>query len=281
MQHVGPFTFNAIRFAVGALAMLPVTRYARPFSQEKTRPTEQKIPVVLGGMLAGLALFAGASLQQVGIVSTTAGKAGFITGLYIVLVPLFGILWGHKTGTLAWLGAVTAVAGLYFLTMNGILDVNSGDLLVLASAFFWAFHVLLIGQFSARIGPLRLAFVQYVICSALSFIVASATERFSLQNIAGAAIPILYAGFFSVGLAYTLQVVAQRKAHPSHAAIILSLEAVFAVLGGWLILGEVVSARGVLGCALMLIGMVLAQLDAGRETISNPFRARAVDTKKA
>jgi drug/metabolite transporter (DMT)-like permease len=219
---------------------------------------------VYGGVLTGLALFAGASLQQVGIVFTTAGKAGFITGLYVVLVPLFGGIWGRRTGALAWLGVSSAVTGLYLLTAADVSEVNKGDLLVLASAFFWAFHVLLVGQFSTRIGAFRLAFMQYATCSLLSLVVALVCEPISLEEIMRAAIPILYAGLLSVGVAYTLQVVAQRKADPTHAAIILSLEAVFAMFGGWLILGETVTQRCLIGCALMLAGMILAQLSADR-----------------
>lgn len=270
MQHIGPFVFNAIRFALGALVILPFARKGMNVSALNGRSTLNRISATSGGLLTGLVLFAGASLQQSGIVFTTAGKAGFITGLYVVLVPLFGSVWGRRTGPLAWLGACAAVVGLYFLTGSKISGVNRGDLLVLASAFFWAFHVLLVGRFSAQIGALRLAFIQYATCSFLSLLVAFAIERFVFDQIVGAAIPILYAGLFSVGLAYTLQVVAQRRAHPTHAAIILSLEAVFAVLGGRIILGEAITRRGLLGCLLMLIGMIIAQIDAERRTLRSP-----------
>jgi drug/metabolite transporter (DMT)-like permease len=265
MEHVGPFTFNAVRFALGALVMLPFVRRGTAAAQEHEPLFPPKVSPVRGALLTGLALFAGASFQQVGIVYTTAGKAGFITGLYVVLVPLFGWVWGRRTGALAWLGAGAAVTGLYLLAVTEMASVGRGDLLVLASAFFWAFHVLLVGQFSARIGAVRLALVQYATCSVLSLTIAIVRESLSSAALAEAALPILYAGFFSVGLAYTLQVVAQRRAHPAHAAIILSLEAVFAVFGGWVILGEIVETRGLLGCGLMLVGMMLAQLDARRE----------------
>jgi drug/metabolite transporter (DMT)-like permease len=265
MQHVGPFVFNALRFGLGALLMLPFIRNGTMASAEKGRVPANRVSAMSGGIATGLVLFAGASLQQVGIVFTTAGKAGFITGLYVVLVPLFGIVLGRRTSVSAWLGAFSAVMGLYFLTGIDISGANRGDFLVLASAFFWAFHVLLVGQFSARVGALRLAFMQYATCSLLSLVVAFAIECFVLEQIIGAAIPILYAGLFSVGLAYTLQVVAQRRAHPTHAAIILSLEAVFAVFGGWIILGEIITDRGLLGCLLMLFGMIIAQLDGARE----------------
>jgi drug/metabolite transporter (DMT)-like permease len=264
MEHVGPFTFNGVRFALGALVMLPFVRRNTSEAQQHERIFPTKISPVRGALLTGLVLFAGASFQQAGIVSTTAGKAGFITGLYVVLVPLLGCAWGRRTGALAWLGAGAAVTGLYLLTATEAASVGKGDLLVLASAFFWAFHVLLVGQFSARIGAARLAFAQYATCSVLSLTIAIVSEPISSSELAAAVLPILYAGLFSVGLAYTLQVVAQRRAHPTHAAIILSLEAVFAVFGGWILLGEIVETRGLLGCGLMLIGMMLAQIDAGR-----------------
>lgn len=270
MEHVGPFAFNSIRFALGALVLIPLLRTRIAASIQAAACNVGWAAAIASGVPTGLALFAGASFQQVGIVYTTAGKAGFITGLYVILVPILGRLLGRRTGARAWFGAAAALVGLYFLTVTEVSGVNKGDLLVLCSALFWAIHVLLIGRFSARIGALRLAFVQYSTCSALSLVMTLFTEEPTLGGMSVALIPILYAGLFSVGIAYTLQVVAQRDAHPTHAAIILSLEAVFAVLGGWLVLGEIVSGRGIMGCGLMLAGMVLAQLDA------HPSRRQAV-----
>lgn len=213
-----------------------------------------------GGVLTGLALFFGANFQQVGIVYTTAGKAGFITGLYVIIVPIMGMLWGQKTGLETWVGAVLAVVGLYLLSMTGAFAISKGDLLVLICAFFWAIHVHLIGRFSPKVDPIKLASLQFAVCSVLSLIVSFIFETNSLQSVFDAAIPILYAGLMSTGIAYTLQVVAQRKVPPSRAAIILSLEAVFAVIGGWLMLGEVMSLRSLLGCTLMLTGMFFSQI---------------------
>ena len=222
-----------------------------------------------GGLLAGLVLFAGASLQQVGIVYTTAGKAGFVTGLYVVIVPLLGLLWGQRTPGMTWAGAVLAAVGLYLLTVTDGFTLAEGDGLVLVGAFFWAAHVLLIGRLSGRyVEPVLLACLQFSVCAVLSLIVALATEPVTLQGLEAAALPILYGGLLSVGVAYTLQVVAQRDAPPAHAAIILSLETVFAVLAGWLWLNETLTERGLFGCGLMFAGMLLSQWGVDRSASS-------------
>ena len=262
MDYVGPFTFNGIRFAIGSLSLLPLVvigREQRTATNKIMPPPGLKI-ILFGGAALGLALFSGASLQQIGLVYTTAGKAGFITGLYVIIVPLLGLFWRQQPKIGTWIGAVLAAVGLYFLSVTEEFTIELGDLLVLIGAFFWAAHVLIIGCLSPRINPVKLAFSQYVACSILSLMTACVIENISMLAIFQAAIPILYGGLLSVGIAYTLQVIAQREAHPAHAAILLSLEAVFAAIGGWLILGEIISARGLFGCGLMLSGMLLSQL---------------------
>jgi drug/metabolite transporter (DMT)-like permease len=276
MRHVGPFLFNGIRFGLGSLSLLPVVRIGRkcgrgfralagtPLSGGTGAARGDPAPFssrqhLLAGLLAGSILFGGASLQQIGIIHTTAGKAGFITGLYVVLVPFLGLFLGHRPGWGRHVGAVLAAAGLYFLSVTGRFTVGRGDLLVLLSAFFWACHVLVIGWLSPRVHVITLACLQYAVCSVLSLFIALCVEPCQRSALARAGLPILYGGFFSVGIAYTLQVVAQRKAQPSHAAILLSLEGVFAVLGGWLILGETLTPRGALGCGLMLAAMFSSQ----------------------
>lgn len=256
MQHVEPFIFNGVRFALGALTLVPLLMQTKASA---TQPPDRQ-SILIGGVGAGLALFSGASLQQVGIVYTTAGKAGFITGLYVVLVPLISLMWGQHVRRGIWIGAVCAATGLYLLSVKADFSITFGDALVLLSALCWALHVHIIARFSERIGALRLAFFQYLICAVLSLVVAGLYENPTLDGLAGAAVPIIYGGVFSVGIAYTLQVIAQQKAQPGHAAIILSLESVFAVLGGWLLLGEVLSLRGLIGCGLMLSGMIISQL---------------------
>ena len=261
-QHVGPFTYNGVRFTLGALSLLPLIALQGRGrgSGARPAPAPAKPSLLAGGVLAGLILFLAANLQQLGMVETGAGKAGFITGLYVVLVPVSGLLWGQRAGRAHWAGVALALAGLYLLSVTGRFTIARGDLLVLLSAVCWTAHVQVLGWLSPRVDPLRLSALQFAVCSLASLAVAFAAETVEPAGIRQALVPILYGGIGSVGVAYTLQVVAQRTAHPAHAAILLSTESVFAVLGGALILAERLSARGLLGCALMLAGMLLSQL---------------------
>ena len=262
MNHVGPLTFNGIRFALGALVLVPVILHR---NGSDTGRNGFSFPLAGGGILAGTVLFAGATLQQVGLVYTTAGKAGFITGLYVIIVPILGLLWGHRPGAGGWIGAVFAAAGLYLLSVTESMTLAPGDFWVFLGAFFWAFHVLILGRLSPGMDSIKLACVQFSVCSILSLAGAGVFETVTLAGLRGAAVPILYGGVLSVGTAYTLQVVAQKDAPPIHAAIILSLEAVFSAVAGWMILGEIMGLRGITGCAIMLTGMLIAQLWPARE----------------
>ena len=257
MDHIGPYTYNGIRFLLGSLCLLPLVlrRSATP-AVERSR----QIPLARAGLLAGIVLFLAATLQQVGLQYTTAAKAGFITGLYVVLVPIIGMAFRQRTNTGTWVGAAAASAGLYLLSVNEALRIEPGDLLELIGALFWAVHVLLLSWLSPRTSPVRLALVQFLVCGVLSLVTGLVLEPFSLEAVRAAAVPILYGGVCSVGAGYTLQVVVQRRAHPAHAAILLSLESPFAALGGWLLLGELLSGRALIGCSLMLAGMLLSQL---------------------
>lgn len=258
MEHIGPFLFNAIRFALGGLWLLPflfLTKRNRPILQELLKKDTLWKGIVLGSIL-----FIAASLQQIGIIYTTAGKAGFITSLYVILVPIFGILIRKSTGLSTWIGAFIALLGLFLLSFHSEIIIGKGDLIVFSAAFLWAFHVLLIDRFVDQTSALMLALYQFLICSLLSTITTLFFEPFHWIELTKAVLPILYAGLFSVGVGYTLQVVAQKEAHPSHAAIIMSLESVFAALGGWMILNESLSHRELLGCGLMLSGMIISQL---------------------
>ena len=260
MDYVGPFTFNGVRFALGAFTLLPLALRGNKSIVKDLGYHLGSKQAILGGGLAGLVLFAGASLQQVGLIYTTAGKAGFITGLYVVIVPLLGMVWKQRPGWSGFTGAIIAAVGLYFLSVTEEFNLAPGDAWELAGAFMWATHVLILGWLSPRVNVLRLACAQYAVCSSLSLLVAGYTESITAHGLSEATIPILYGGVMSVGIAYTLQVVAQRVAPPTHAAIILSLEAVFAALAGWLLLGEALTIRGLFGCGLMLAGMIVAQL---------------------
>ncbi|HQP30656.1 MAG TPA: DMT family transporter, partial [Deltaproteobacteria bacterium] len=261
---VEPFIFNGVRFALGALSLVPMMMFKVSPAGPDTRPT--RATILTGSLAAGIALFLGVSLQQVGIVSTTAGKAGFITGLYVVLVPVLSLVWGQHVRHGTWIGVLCAATGLYLLSIKSDFTIERGDFLVLLGAVCWAAHVHIIGRYASRIGALRLSLYQYLICTVLSLAVAFICEHPTLDGLSRAAVPIIYGGVFSVGIAYTLQVVAQKQAHPAHAAIILSLESVFAAVGGWLILGEFLSLRAMTGCALMLAGMIISQLGSSRSS---------------
>ncbi|WP_022663652.1 DMT family transporter [Desulfospira joergensenii] len=270
MAFVGPFTFNGVRFLLGSLSLVPLLYLGMQTHEKRTDPlpaisrktifgtANEGITMLYGGA-GGILLFLGSSFQQIGVVYTSAGKAGFITGMYVIIVPFIGAFIGQKAGISRWAGAVMSLAGLYFLSIKGNISINKGDLFVFVSAFFWALHVIVISRFSPLVDTLKLAFYQYLFCGVLSMLTALAMEEVRLGSILQAWLPIFYGGFFSVGVAYTLQVYAQKRVHPAHAAIILSLEGVFAVLGGWLLLSETLSLKGVLGCLLMLCGMLISQ----------------------
>jgi len=262
MEYLGPFTFNAARFTLGSLSLLPllfISRGERPAS-ENILPRPSLKLVVFGGFSAGFMLFMGMSLQQVGLVYTTAGKAGFITSLYVVIVPFLGLFWKQSTNPGIWIGAVLAAFGLYFLSVTERFSVEFGDLLEFFCAFFWAGQVLIIGWLSPKIPSVKLAFTQFVVCAVLSFMVAVVFEDISWNALIQATGPILYGGILSSGVAFTFQIMAQRHTHPAHASIIMSMEAVFAAIGGWLLLNEILSMRGLVGCGLMLGGMLISQL---------------------
>ena len=260
METMGPFLFNAARFFIGSAVLFPLVWYlSKKNKTPKNKETSTK-KLLIAGTIAGLFLFLASSFQQVGIQYTTAGKAGFITGLYIFFVPLIGIFFGQRTGSGTWLGAFIAVIGLYLLSINDDFSIARGDLLQLICAVFFAAHILVVGYVAKRMDPLKLSLIQYVVSGVLSFFIAVAIELITWQMIVDTAIPLLYAGVMSIGVGYTLQVVAQQHAKSSHAAIILGLEGAFAVLGGWLILDENLSTRGLIGCGLMLSGMFLSQL---------------------
>ncbi len=252
MDHVGPFTYNGVRFVLGVLLLLPL-------SVKQPSPVPLSMLFKYGGW-AGLILFFGASFQQVGLVYTTAGKAGFITGLYVILVPFLGLFTGLHITRNAWLGAVLATVGLYFLSVTETIAINLGDLLILIGALFWAIHILFIGHIAPKVNTFQLAATQFAVCAMCSLTTAIVTESIVISNLYAATLPILYGGLLSVGVGFTLQVHAQRNAPETHAAIIFSLEAVFAALSGWIALDEQLSARELFGCVLMLLGMVIAQM---------------------
>jgi drug/metabolite transporter (DMT)-like permease len=300
MEYVGPFSFNGIRFLLGSLSLIPVI-----LIKNNRGSPPQKSHFFFYSFTAGTCLFIAATLQQVGLMFTTAGNSGFITGLYVVLTPIFGIFLGRKTGLPTWIGAVFTLTGLYFLSAAGHIDashplgaINPGDIITAIGAVFWAFHVLLIDHLVQRIDPVALSSGQFLWCGlfslAAAFLIEPSinsivnsidpglvdTETFSWQSLpvliadlaagegvllsAGALIPIFYGGFASVGVAYTLQAVAQKDAPPAHATIILCLEGCFAAIGGVIILSEPLGPWTLLGFILMFSGMLATQWDVIR-----------------
>ncbi len=261
MEVMGPFTFNAARFVLGASCLLLLL----PLFKSRHGALGKAGWRSAAGM--GIFLFLGSISQQIGLVSTTAGKAAFITGLYIVLVPLILSLFGQILSRSIWLAVALGLSGLYLLSMQGatIMPVT-GDLWVLASALFFALHIVVIGRASLEHDALRLSIVQFYVCALLSLIGMLLLETPSLQEISDGGIEILYAGVMSVGIAYTLQVFAQIRVPPHAAALVLSLETVFGAIGGVWLLGEEMTLRMLIGAGLMMVAIVVAQLRSGTST---------------
>lgn len=259
MDAIGPFLYTGLRFALATLAVLPlVILLGRRGAAKAPEPVNRGL--LFGGLVMGLALSLGINLQQVGLLFTSVTNSGFITGLYVIVVPLLGLFIGHKTGMGTWLGAGLAVAGMFLLSVGEGFHVAPGDWLQLAGACVWGVHVLLVSFFASRHDPLRLALLQFATCAVISLMLALILEEIKLDAILAAGPAILYGGLFGVAVGFTLQVVAQKHAIASHAAIILSLEAVFAAIAGALFLGEALALKGYFGCALMFVGMLIAQL---------------------
>jgi drug/metabolite transporter (DMT)-like permease len=262
MNYVGPFTYNGVRFSMGVLVLFP-------FLYNKLRKGEQLVfisspldrrKILMGSLLTGLFLFTGVALQQLGLQKTTAGKAGFLTELYVVFVPVVGLFFGQRSNRYIWAGVFLSIAGLYFLSITKGFSLAPGDSLVLMCSFVFTFHVLFIGWLSPQMNSILLAIIQFSITAFLNLCVAFAIEIISIGKIIEAWLPICYGGILSVGVAYTLQIIAQKTAHPAYVSIILGLEAVFAVIGGMLLLGETMSMRMLGGCMLMLTGTILVQI---------------------
>ena len=261
METLGPLSFNAARFVLAILSLLPVWWYQQQRLRRETEQTVEYGTVIwAGGLLAGTVMFAGFTLQQMGLQYTTAGNAGFITSIYIVLVPLLGLLLGQTTRLYTWVGIGLAVVGLYNLSIGPDFSINQGDWLELLGSLFWAVHVLTLGWLSPRLKDLvGLSILQFVVAACWAIITAQWLEQPHWADFVTAAVPLLYSGFIVSGLGFTLQLVAQRTVSSSVAALILSGEAVFALIAGWLFLGEDVGSKQLFGCSLMLAGMLISQ----------------------
>ncbi len=256
-EYVESFTYNGVRYTLGALSLIPVIMI---FEKEKLSEINIKY-TILASFVTGVVLFIASSLQQIGIViGQSAGRAGFITSLYIVIVPMFGVFFGKKINISTWVGVLFAIVGLYLLSVSGNENINAGDVIVFVGAFFWAAHILLIDHFVEKVSPLKFSLGQFATCAILSLVCAFIFESPQLYAIMDAGIPILYGGIMSVGVAYTFQVLGQRGVTPEFASIICSTEALFSAVGGALILGESMTVRGYAGCALIFAGILFAQL---------------------
>ena len=268
MDYVGPFTFSCVRSFIGGILLIPCiwfldqwrAKNAGTEGGKKAVSKEEKKMELLGGICCGLALCVATNLQQIGMQYTTVGKAGFITALYIVLVPIFGIFLKKKVEARIWVSVMISVVGLYLLCITDKLVLGKGDTLVLLCAVVFTIHILVIDYFSPKADGVRIACIQFFITGILSAIPMFLFETPRLSDIFAAAVPVLYAGVLSSGVAYTLQIVAQKDADPTVASLILSLESVFSVLGGWMILGQKLSIREIAGCILMFSAIILAQL---------------------
>lgn len=260
MEYIGPFAYNGVRFALGSISLLPLILFNDRKADKTSEKSTDWLDAMKAGFLVGLVLFTAASLQQIGLVYTEAGKAAFITGLYIVIVPFVGFfVLKHNLSRATMIGSMIAAIGLYLLSVKADFNISYGDLLELIGAIFWSVHILIIDWFAKKVNVLKLAMFQFVFCSILSLLTASVIETVTIDIIYQAAAPILYGGLFSVGIAYTLQIVGQKYAQPSHAAIIMSMETVFAAIGGFLLLNERLTTPELFGCLLMFSGMVLSQ----------------------
>lgn len=257
-QYVGAFTFNGIRFALGAVSLFPVIYFF-----EKEKHDKEKFKLTLkAAIIGGVFLFIASSLQQYGVeITNSAGKSGFITGLYTVLVPLISFVFlKKKTSVLTWVGAAFSVCGLYLLCMTGEDGVGIGDFVLLIGSVFWALHILVIDKYVSQISSLKFAQLQFAVCSVLCLICAFAFEDISFAAIRDAAAPILYGGLMSVGVAYTCQILAQKDSDPTFSAIVLSTESVFGAIGGALFQNEKMTRSAYIGCVMIFAGIVLSQL---------------------
>ena len=273
MDYVGPFTFNCIRCLIGAVVLVPCIWFldrwkqrpdgascSRESTEAPSGASDGSHALLAGGICCGLALFVASNLQQIGIQYTTVGKAGFITALYIVMVPVFGIFLKKRAGIRVWVSVALAVAGLYLLCITDRLALGKGDILVLLCAVVFAVHILVVDHFSAKTDGVRMSCIQFLVCGLLSGVCMLITEHPEMRLILQAWQPILYAGVFSCGVGYTLQIVGQKGTDPTVASLILSLESVVSVLSGWLLLGQRLSVRELGGCALMFAAILLAQM---------------------
>ena len=261
MDYLGPFSFNGLRCIIGGITLLPSIFIFDKMSRKNGTPSQgTRKDLILGGTICGIILFGGSSLQQIGIKYTTAGKAGFITAFYIVLVPVLGIFLKKKAGWKVWSAVAIAVAGLYLLCITDSFSIGKGDAYVFVCALLFSVHILVIDYFAPKVDGIKMSCIQFFVAGVLSVFPMFTLESPTLSGVLESGVPLLYAGVLSCGVAYTLQIIGQKNMNPAIASLILSLESCMSVLAGWMLLGERLSSREMAGCVLMFAAIILAQV---------------------
>lgn len=273
MDYIGPYTFNCLRFLIGSLVLLPViffSQHRKKDQKDRSKDrTLQKKEMLCGGIVCGVVLCIASTLQQIGIIYTTAGKAGFLTAMYIVLVPVLGLFLKRKAGLQLWISVGLALIGLYLLCMKGAFSLNGGDVLLILCAVGFSVHIMVVDYFSPKLDGMILSCIQFLVAGLISGIGMLLSEQFDWHMILLATKPILYSGVLSCGVGYTLQVIAQKGLNPTVASLLMSLESVFSVIAGFLVLHEVLSGRELLGCVFMFAAVILAQIPVKRLVLAD------------
>lgn len=268
MEYIGPFTFNAIRCVLGGLALIPVILVLKKKKETgaENQEKEDKKTLWAGGIACGVILCIASNLQQFGIMEASVGKSGFFTALYIVMIPVIGIFIGKRPGIKLWFCVALAVVGMYLLCMkDGSFTIERADIMLLLCALAFSFHILVVDYFSPKVDGVKMSCIQFFVCGVLSAVGMLFTETPDISNIQAALLPLLYAGLLSCGVGYTLQIVGQKGINPVIASLIMSLESVISALAGWVILGQVLSPKEILGCVLMFVAIIITQIPIGNK----------------
>ena len=268
MEYIGPFTFNAIRCVLGGLVLIPVILVLKKKKETgaESQEKEDKKTLWAGGIACGVILCIASNLQQFGIMEASVGKSGFFTALYIVMIPVIGIFIGKRPGIKLWFCVALAVVGMYLLCMkDGSFTIERADIMLLLCALAFSFHILVVDYFSPKVGGVKMSCIQFFVCGVLSAVGMLFTETPDISNIQAAWLPLLYAGLLSCGVGYTLQIVGQKGINPVIASLIMSLESVISALAGWVILGQVLSPKEILGCVLMFVAIIITQIPIGNK----------------
>lgn len=268
MEYIGPFTFNAIRCVLGGLVLIPVILVLKKKKETgaENQEKEDKKTLWTGGIACGVILCIASNLQQFGIMEASVGKSGFFTALYIVMIPVIGIFIGKRPGIKLWFCVALAVVGMYLLCMkDGSFTIERADIMLLLCALAFSFHILVVDYFSPKVDGVKMSCIQFLVCGALSAVGMIFTEISDISNIQAAWLPLLYAGLLSCGVGYTLQIVGQKGINPVIASLIMSLESVISALAGWVILGQVLSLKEIIGCVLMFVAIIITQIPIGNK----------------